>query len=61
VALFKEIKIANIFTLESTFSGLDFGDGKGMHISTAMLESVGRDLCRTLLIEKSIFVPPELS
>jgi hypothetical protein len=47
--------------LESTFSGLDFGDGKGMHMSTAMLESVGRDLCRALLIEKSIFVPPELS
>lgn len=36
--------------MESTFAGLDFGKDKGNHISTEMLESIGRDLCRTVLI-----------
>ena len=29
VSLYKELKVPNIFTLESTFSGVDFGDHKG--------------------------------
>lgn len=50
----------NVFTLESTFSGMDYGKHKGFHMTTLMLESVGRDLARCLLIYNEIFVPPEL-
>ena len=46
--------------MESTFAGVDFGDKKGLHMSVHMLETLGRDLCRTLLIYKQIYVPPEL-
>jgi len=61
VALFKELKnISCIYTMESSFAGVDFGKEKGFHISTEMLEMTGRDLCRTLLIHESIYIPPEL-
>lgn len=50
----------NIFTLESTFSGMDYGKHRGCHMTTSMLELVGRDLARVLLIYNSIYVPPEL-
>lgn len=51
VSFFKELQTANnIFTLESTFAGMDYGLDKGNHLSTKMLESVGRDVCRSLLI-----------
>ena len=51
VAVFKELKTCSlIYTMESTFSGLDKGPFAGVHITTDMLESMGRDLCRALLI-----------
>lgn len=50
----------NIFTMESSFAGVDFGDQKGYHLNTSMLETLGKDLCRVLLIHQSIFVPPEV-
>lgn len=31
-----------------------------MHITTDQLESLGRDLCRTLLIYTDLYIPPEL-
>lgn len=31
-----------------------------MHITTDGLESLGRDLCRSLLIYSDIYIPPEL-
>lgn len=31
-----------------------------MHITTDDLESLGRDLCRTILVYADIHVPPEL-
>lgn len=38
VALFKELKSLDcIYTLESTFSGVDIGDEKGFHLNTDML------------------------
>ena len=46
--------------MESTFSGLDMGPYSGLHISTQMLESMGRDLCRALLIQCNLDVPKEL-
>jgi hypothetical protein len=61
VALFKELKTAdNVFTIESSFAGMDFGNSKGNHLTTSMLGSVGRDLCRTLLIYTKLYVPPTL-
>ena len=39
IALFKELRcIPNVFTIESTFAGMDFGEDKGFHVTTAMLE-----------------------
>ena len=61
MSLYKElISCPNIFTMESTFSGLDIGEHKGQHMKTSMFEEMGRDLCRTLLIYESIFIPKEL-
>jgi len=46
--------------MESTFSGMDMGPFKGMHITTQGLESLGRDLCRTVLVYTDLYIPPEL-
>ena len=51
VSMYKElVDCPNIFTLESTFSGVDQGELKGLHMNTNMFEGMGRDLCRTLLV-----------
>ena len=31
-----------------------------MHLTTDALESLGRDLCRTVLVYQDMYVPPEL-
>jgi len=46
--------------MESTFSGLDKGPFAGQHLTTDMLEGMGRDLCRTILVQQNLFVPTEL-
>jgi hypothetical protein len=46
--------------MESSFAGVDFGTNKGRHFSTEMLERIGVDLCRTILIYKNLNVPEEL-
>ena len=39
ISLFKELKdCPNIFTMESTFSGVDFGEYRGCHMNTNDLE-----------------------
>lgn len=70
ISVYKELKTCpNIFTMESTFSGMDMvscilnsyqGPNKGLHITTDDLESLGRDLCRTILVYSDLFIPPEL-
>ena len=51
VAMYKELQTCpNIFTMESTFSGIDFGPAAGQYMTTQHLEDIGRDLCRTILI-----------
>ena len=61
VAIFKELKTCPlVYTMESTFSGLDKGPHAGSHINTTMLESMGTDLCRALLIQFNLHVPEEL-
>jgi hypothetical protein len=62
VALFNQLKTQScIYTMESSFAGVDIGKDKGNHLSTSMLESLGKDICRTLLIHSQISVPSELS
>lgn len=59
--MFKELKDTPcIYTLESSFAGVDFGKDKGSCLTTEMLEGLGRDLCRTLLIYKGLSVPKEV-
>lgn len=61
MALFKELKtVPNIFTMESSFAGVDFGDQAGQHFSTQMFETIGKDLCRCILVYQNIYVPSEL-
>jgi len=43
--------------MESSFAGLDFGKLSGKHLTTQMLESLGRDLCRAILIYSKLYVP----
>jgi len=51
IALFKELRVIPcIYTMESSFAGVDMSKDKGNHLTCDMLESLGRDLCRTLLI-----------
>ena len=61
VSLYKELKTCpNIFTMESTFSGLDYGEGRGMHMTQDHFQEMGRDLCRTILIYENLYIPDEL-
>lgn len=50
VALFKDLKIPQIYTMESSFCGPDFGKFIGMHFTGEILAGIGRDLCRTLIV-----------
>lgn len=62
VALYKELKnVPNIFTMESSFAGCDMGSAAGKHMTTAMLETLGHDACRSILIYCNLYVPPELA
>jgi cytosolic carboxypeptidase protein 2/3 len=62
ISLYKDLKnVPNIFTMESTFSGMDYGPQKGVHLSTDDLENMGRDLCRAVLVYSEIYFPKDLS
>lgn len=50
VVLFKNLKIPNIFTLESSFWGNEHGPYKDKHFTRENLEQVGKDLWRSILI-----------
>jgi len=59
--MYKELKTCpNIFTMESSFAGLDMGKHAGKHLTSEMLESLGYDLCRSILIYCNISCPPDL-
>ena len=61
VALFKELRnVPNIFTMESSFAGMDEGKMAGLHFTSEMLASLGRDLCRSILPYSNLYVPEEL-
>lgn len=50
IAMFKELNIANIFTLEASFCGADKGNYKDQHFSTDYLMMAGRRLLETLIV-----------
>ena len=48
--MFKELGVAGIFTLESSFCGCNKDSKyKNLHFTEDHLKSVGRDLCRALI------------
>ena len=62
ISIFRELKnCPQVFTMESTFAGVDKGPYTGQNISIKMLEGMGRDLVRSLLVQQNIFVPEELT
>jgi len=46
--------------MESSFAGVDYGEDKWYHLTTTMLETLGKDLCRSLLVYQAIKMPSEL-
>jgi hypothetical protein len=59
--MFNDIKIPAIYTMESSFCGMDEGPYANYHFSTDNLMQTGRDFCRTLLIFSEIQMPQQLS
>lgn len=52
ISIFRELKnCPQVFTMESTFAGVDKGPFTGQNISIKMLECMGRDLVRSLLVQ----------
>jgi hypothetical protein len=59
--MWKELKnVPLIYTMESTFSGMTINEYNGQHIDIFLLEQMGRDLVRTLLVHQNIHLPQEL-
>ena len=50
IAMFREINIANIFTLEASFCGADKGKYADQHFTTEYLMLAGRKLMESLIV-----------
>lgn len=51
ISVFRELKTCpQVFTIESTFAGVDRGPLAGHNISIGMLEKMGKDILRALLV-----------
>ena len=50
VALFRDIKITNIFTMEASFCGANKGKFEGMHFGTEELKKAGETLLHALIV-----------
>lgn len=50
IAMFREVNIANIFTLEASFCGADKGVYKDQHFTTEYLMLAGRKLLESLIV-----------
>ena len=57
IALWREIGIPNIFTMEASFCGCDKGEFAGAHFTIAQLKQMGRDLCRALIVYHDLSHP----
>ena len=56
IALYKELKLPNIFTMEASFCGADLGESKDCHFTTNHYMRAGKTLFDSLLIYESIDV-----
>lgn len=56
VAIYKEVKIPAIYTLEASFSGTDMGRLKDHHFTTEHLMMMGRKVCEALIVYARINV-----
>lgn len=61
IAMFKELNIPNIFTMEASFCGADKGDLKGQHFTTEALMQAGRSLLEALIVYAKIQVPQSVN
>lgn len=58
VTLWRELKIANVFTMEASFCGADKGANKNMHFMPEHLLLAGRKLMEGLIVYTKLNVPP---
>jgi hypothetical protein len=56
IAIYRETKITNIFTMEASFSGSDHGKKKGKHFTTECLKDSGKYLLQAILVYSNINV-----
>ena len=56
IAMFKELNIPNIFTMEASFCGADKGEYKDQHFTTESLMKAGSRLCEALIVYAKIEV-----
>ena len=56
IAMFRELNIANIFTMEASFCGADKGDLKDQHFSMEAFMLAGRKLLESLIVMYKINV-----
>lgn len=50
IAIYKEVKIPTIYTLEASFSGADKGSCKDRHFTTEHLMLMGRKVLEALIV-----------
>lgn len=60
IAMYRELKIPAIFTLEASFSGADMGQYKDMHFTTEHLMTMGRKVLEALLVYQKVNVQQTL-
>ena len=59
--MFKELKnVPLVYTMESTFSGITINEFEGQHVDVNLLEQMGKDLVRALLVHQNIYLPVEM-
>lgn len=56
ITMFKETKVPNVFTLEASFCGPNFGPYAGSHHTAKQLQEMGKQLCLALAIYSDISV-----
>lgn len=60
ISIFKEARIQNVYTLEASFCGPNFGPYTGSHHTAKQLEEMGKQVCLCLAINSEIELPLSL-
>lgn len=58
VTMFKKLKIPNVFALEASFCGGNFGKYEGVQYSTDVLFEFGKELCKSFMVLDEIMIVP---